>query len=554
MVAEEPGIQAAQAIRITAMASGWPSAADTSRLSGRNGRRRRPPQPSQVSASHVRSNSHEHRGRNSPSVGRAGLQVSGLQSAAAPLGGVPPSDYRGSQCLRTETLGRMADPDPAGRHCFPWCRPGGLRQVQHWWRSDRRSVRHRPFHRLALRLAPPSAVRGALIMRATAHPSAGTIAAFVFKPRLFGPFRQEIGYTLRVFVRAVALCFIHVGLLPPTHDAAKATSVHDVGLTFGGILAQAWRTLNWRSGQQVAVFFAVVAFIVSVGLGFITAFFQEITGSAWAADAWVSVAQSPNIAARWLQGVFGITSAGSPAELGSALGAMLLVYNTTALGIAVLLATYSGIVVVMESAKHGRIGGQRHSMLWAPVRLVFGLGLLAPVSDGWNGGQLAAVWIAGQGSKVASSVWTAFADKIALGQGAIVTPPMASPIEPLVGTLLAIETCAQALNSVAAKVGDPAYIKTSVKKITPSMFGGQYAVESSYDGTAYYPRKACGAIRFVPPENLDYAGEQMMVAAQRDALIAVLPDIQALARQISKRPLTATASPWISACADWRIC
>ena len=36
----------------------------------------------------------------------------------------------------------------------------------------------------------------------------------------------------------------------------------------------------------------------------------------------------------------------------------------------------------------------------------------------------------------------------------------------------------------------------------------------------------------MPPENLDYAGEQQMVTAQRDAMIAVLPDIQVLARQI----------------------
>lgn len=164
----------------------------------------------------------------------------------------------------------------------------------------------------------------------------------------------------------------------------------------------------------------------------------------------------------------------------------------------------------------GRVGGQRHSTLWLPIRLVFGFGLLAPIpgADGWNGGQLTAVWVAGQGSKIASSVWTAFTSKIASGEGAIVVPPMSSPIESVVGTLLTIETCAQAQNTLAAKLGDPDYIKVTVgRQIRPSTFGGQYAVERSYDGATYLPRKACGAIKFMPPENLDYAGEQQMVAA-----------------------------------------
>lgn len=213
---------------------------------------------------------------------------------------------------------------------------------------------------------------------------------------------------------------------------------------------------------------------------------------------------------------------------------MLLVYNAAAMGLGVFLSLYNVVVVVMESAKHGRLGGQRHSMFWAPVRLVFGMGLLVPISDGWNGGQLLVVWMAGQGSKIASSVWEAHIDHVASGRGAIVTPPMSAQLEPVVGTLLAIETCTEAFNSVAAASGDQPYIVANVsRQLRPNgLSQALYAVERSYDGASHYPRKACGSVTFIPPENLDYAGERMMVAAQRDALMAILPDIQALARQI----------------------
>lgn len=371
-------------------------------------------------------------------------------------------------------------------------------------------------------------------MGAIRLPGARETAGFFFAPRAWPRFKQELAYTSTLFVRLIALTFINAGILPPDHPARGVSSVFDGTLTLRGIISEAWRRIDRKDFRQVAMFLAVIAFIAAVALGFLTAFLQASLGTAWAADAWADIAASQNFAGRWLQGIFGITTGRSPADIGSALGAMLLVYNTAALGLGVFLSLYNVGVVVMESAKHGRVGGQRHSMLWAPVRLIFGIGLLVPVSDGWNGGQLLTVWLAGQGSKVASSVWEAHIDHVASGRGAIVTPPMSAQLEPVVGTLLAIETCSAAFNAVAAQSGDAPYIKANVERQLhhTSVASTPYAIERSYDGVSHYPRKACGSITFVPPENVEKAGEKVMIAAQRDALIAVLPDIQALALQI----------------------
>lgn len=366
------------------------------------------------------------------------------------------------------------------------------------------------------------------------QPTASDTFRFFFKPQAWPRFKREMSYTAALLVRLIALAFINAGILHSDHPARGVSSLIDGSLTLRGVMAEAWQQIDRRDARQMAVFLAVIAFLVTVALGFLTAFLEAGLGTAWAADAWADIAASQNFAARWLQGIFGISTGNSPAEIGSALGAMLLVYNSTALGLGMFLSIYNVAVVVMESARHGKVGGQRHSMLWAPIRLVFGVGLLVPVSDGWNGGQLLTVWLAGQGSKIASSVWEAHVEHVVSGRGGIVTPPMSAQLESVIGTVLAIETCMAAFNSVAALSGDPPYITDNViRQLRPNGFSKMtVAVERSYDGTTYLPRKTCGAMTFVPPENLDFAGEKLMVAAQRDALMGVLPQIRALAQQI----------------------
>lgn len=371
-------------------------------------------------------------------------------------------------------------------------------------------------------------------MGAIRRPSVGDTFGFFFKPQAWPRFKQEMAYTSGLFVRLIALTFVNAAILTPDHPARAVSSLADGSLTLRSVLSEGWRRLDRRNPRQIAVFLAVVGFLIAVALGFLTAFSQAALGTAWAADAWADIATSQNFAARWLRGVFGISTGTSSTEIGSALGAMLLVYNVTAMGLGVFLSFYNVGVVVMESAKHGRVGGQRHSMLWAPIRLVFGMGLLVPISDGWNSGQLLTVWLAGQGSKIASSVWEAHINHVVSGRGAIVTPPMSAQLEPVIGTLLSIETCMAAFNTVAAKSGDAPYIRVNVdRQLRPNGLSEmKVAVERSYDGASHYPRKACGAITFTPPENLDHAGERVMIAAQRDALMQVLPQIQSLAQQI----------------------
>jgi conjugal transfer/type IV secretion protein DotA/TraY len=91
------------------------------------------------------------------------------------------------------------------------------------------------------------------------------------------------------------------------------------------------------------------------------------------------------------------------------LGQMLQIYNLGILAVATLMLVVLIITMVMESAQHGRVGGERNSPVWAVLRLVFAIGLLTPLMDGYNGAQIGAIQLAHAGSGLANTLWARFA-------------------------------------------------------------------------------------------------------------------------------------------------
>ncbi|EPY02959.1 DotA/TraY family protein [Magnetospirillum fulvum] len=360
----------------------------------------------------------------------------------------------------------------------------------------------------------------------------GAAFKFAFLPQ----FRPDWGYTRRLFARLIALLFIDAGILPANHPAAKKEFVKSGEVGALDILSEAGQLVRWRDPKQAAPYGLVVLLLLSLVVGGLIGLAKIAVGTAYAQEALSGLAAGGDLSQKWLTDVFGIAAGGNTgAKVQSALGAMLLVYNGVALSIGSLLTIWNISVFVLESGHHGSPGGKRHSIMWAPIRLVFAVGFLVPISDGWNSGQLATVWLAGQGGKAASSVWTAFTTTIASGKGTIVTPRVPKS-DSVLANALQIETCMAAFNAVANNTGDSPYIAVKVSRELkyPLLSSNPQvvAVERSYDGTSSYPRKACGAIRFSPPDNVSEAGAKELITAHRDALMQVLPDVQALAKQI----------------------
>ena len=111
---------------------------------------------------------------------------------------------------------------------------------------------------------------------------------------------------------------------------------------------------------------------------------------------------------QWLQQIFHFGGNGVRGAA-SLLGQMLQVYNLGILAVATLMLVVLLIAMVMESAQHGKIGGERHNPIWAPLRLVVAIGLLMPVMDGYNAAQLGAIQLAHAGSGLANTLWAKFA-------------------------------------------------------------------------------------------------------------------------------------------------
>lgn len=88
--------------------------------------------------------------------------------------------------------------------------------------------------------------------------------------------------------------------------------------------------------------------------------------------------------------------------------------NFTCVAVGGLLFFYNVTVGVLQSAHEGKILGERWSSLWAPLRIVFGVGLLIPLPGlgGYNLGQAGIAYIVRGATSTASLVWTAAAETV----------------------------------------------------------------------------------------------------------------------------------------------
>lgn len=366
---------------------------------------------------------------------------------------------------------------------------------------------------------------------------------FAFNP--FSGLRPDWGWSRRLWLRAMAGPLIGARLLPDDHSIRRRQFVTDDGqhVTGADLLRQSaaavpWRRplASWQALEQLLIWLMVAGAYLSiwaVPLGWGLYFAVGTAHAQTLANAAVAQIAGNDVAATWLRNIFGVT-VGNPSmtAVQSGIGALLEGYNTMLFGLTVFVAFYNIAVVVLESAQHGKTGGQRHNMLWAPIRIVVSFGMLAPIA-GFNGAQLLLIWQAGEVSRITTNTWRNFSTFLIQGKGTIITPPLNREFEEMLGAALMIETCYASWNQVATISGDAPYVTVAVNRsLAVPWSNAVTGIERSYDGTKALPRGACGVIRFIPPENRPDAGARKMLEAQRDALVQVLPKLQTLGRQI----------------------
>lgn len=266
----------------------------------------------------------------------------------------------------------------------------------------------------------------------------GQAAKFVFMPEIGRSF-ESVKFAWHLLVNLVAQIYAGVGLIAKDHPCLDLRNASQYKLF--DIIRIAYKSLKWEkeSIPQIVIFGAVLAFLFFIALSLAT-FILNIGVHTAHAAAPTSSDQINGI----LDRIFNVKSGSA---LPTALGGMLSAYSNLVLILAGIILIWTIITYVMESARQGQAGGKSFNHSWAPMRLVFALGLLVPLSSGLNSGQYIILYLAKWGSDVASNVYNKFTDTIGMGQG-ITSSKFANPIkkEEALKNLFNLYACAYATN------------------------------------------------------------------------------------------------------------
>lgn len=233
-------------------------------------------------------------------------------------------------------------------------------------------------------------------------------------------------------------------LLPAGHPYLDPANAGRFGVIH--VIGQAYGNLRFRkdSIDQVAIFFVLLTGIVLLAVQFmllaVSFFFSPaIAGSMGDFLRFFFVTQDPtyDLVYAFMDRTFGIpdlygscVSQGVPCRLdistGTASGAaehipngfhngmhkLFEFYNIGILAIGAIILLYFAVVIVAETAHDGTPFGRRFNHAWAPVRLFLAIGLLTPLTLGFSGAQLTALYVAKWGSSAATNGWNYFTEKL----------------------------------------------------------------------------------------------------------------------------------------------
>ncbi len=321
------------------------------------------------------------------------------------------------------------------------------------------------------------------------------VAKFLWMPEL-GPRFKALGKRFGGFAFFLAQIFYSCRLIPAGHPTLQASNIGYFG--FSDVISTAASNLQIRRENidQIVMFTAVIlsmALLLANGLAIAAftvfdlsdAFAQGNFDPAGAVDAVAGTsatctsggglfsAPNPNsdLALQFLDLVFGASSVdmfncgvemqglGNKA-IKDGIYAMLGMYSTAMMVIAVIIILYYVFTVVGESAMTGQPFGKRFNSFWAPIRLVVGLGLLVPIAGGLNAAQYGTLYAAKMGSGLASNAWSLFVEKIATTD--LVGEPITPQSDSLVYNIVRFEACTAIANKY---MGFGEEVKMNPKKV-----------------------------------------------------------------------------------------
>ncbi len=352
--------------------------------------------------------------------------------------------------------------------------------------------------------------------------TAGSVAGFMLMPQIRLSF-QHFGFVMPVFIRTIAAMFVSADLLPQDHPATRygAEGVKRYG--FMELMRESWahlRTMPHATPYQWGLFSSVVMMTVCIVIGAIIYAFS-LTGLL-VGSATAQIFDSPTTGGA--MGAYGggmfnkVKGTGEHADYGrmiidklfregadgvggplqNAVRGLMDIYNTGVLVVAGVMLFWIIISVVVDTARTGQIGGGgRHNMVWAPIRIVFALGLLIPLGStvGYSSGQFAVMKLAEYGSNFGTRAWLKYVDGI-LSVDNLTIPANPKNMTDLVKSYTGMWLCRVAYNGVQNVTMGDANVPAEQKIMMYNLSGTQDDGKASFQFTNKTAANICGTVTY----------------------------------------------------------
>jgi conjugal transfer/type IV secretion protein DotA/TraY len=230
-------------------------------------------------------------------------------------------------------------------------------------------------------------------------------------------------------------------------------------------------------------------------------------------------------------------------------------FNVIILVVGGLMFFYNVTVGVLQSAHEGQVLGQRWSSLWAPLRVLFAVGLLVPVPNygGYNLAQVGVAYVVKGSTNIASEIWKGSVNLILDGDIPIATSESRfSPDN--IRVLYENAACMNLLNYQFIAIGSPKRVVYSDPSApveaqismndfgdgtfpryasTTQVVGGGRTESAGICGSWYTPDLPAYLLRVIDENGPESAATQAIISrfaeGHRDILIEVERRVRALA-------------------------
>ncbi len=170
-----------------------------------------------------------------------------------------------------------------------------------------------------------------------------------------------------------------------------------------------------------------------------------------------------DVSVRLLRGILGLTvdkirlaDTLGTADAG-AFGGLFRTFNGFLLLVVGLLVFVKAVMALLDTAREGDPLGRERSTTWTPLRLVFAVGLLLPLVNGFALAQIIVLWLTLSGVGLANAVWDTAVDQFA--KTALYSEPPPAQARQLAVAMLASNVCELIVNDLPAR-GETKYTVT----------------------------------------------------------------------------------------------